>query len=128
MNYLLDTHTFIWLDDDRDRLSEAVMALISDETNTILLSHVSILEMQIKINIGKMSFPVTLEQKVAQHQQVNRTTLLPITLKHIYKMSGLPAHHGDPFDRLLIAQAMEDDLPILSRDSQFTKYPIRVIW
>jgi len=128
MRYLLDTHTFIWLDGDPDRLSSAVKNLIADKTHTILLSHVSILEMQIKIGIGKMAFPVSLAQKVQQHLTMNQTNLLPITLEHIYQMSGLPLHHSDPFDRLLIAQAIEEGTPILSRDAQFSKYPVTVIW
>ena len=128
MKYLLDTHTFIWLDDDPDRLSTAAAKLIADKTHTILLSHVSIWEMQIKINARKMSFPVSLAQKVQQHLDVNQTILLPIALSHIYRMAGLPLYHGDPFDRLLIAQAIEEGTPILSHDAQFSKYPVTVIW
>jgi len=128
VRYLLDTHTFIWLDNEPDRLSIAVEKLIADRTHTILLSHVSVLEMQIKINREKMSFPVPLAQKVQQYVESDQLTLLPITLNHIYRVSSLPLHHGDPFDRLLIAQAIEEGTPILSRDSQFAKYSVTVIW
>ena len=128
MNYLLDTHTFIWLDDDPSQLSSVVATIIADKDNTIFLSHISVLEMQIKINRGKMSFPLPLEQKVDQHLRVNQTVLLNLRLKHIYRMAGLPLHHGDPFDRLLIAQGIQENMPILSRDAQFAKYPVRVIW
>ena len=64
-----------------------------------MLSYVSVLEMQIKINVGKMSMPVPLAQRVQQHLDINQTTLLPITLDHIYRMSELPLYHNDPFDR-----------------------------
>jgi PIN domain nuclease of toxin-antitoxin system len=128
MRYLLDTHTFIWLDDGSEHLSTTVKNLIAVKTNTILLSYVTIFEMQIKIGVGKMAFPVSLAQKIQLHFTVNSTELLPITLNHIYRMAELPLHHGDPFDRLLIAQALEEGVPILSRDSQFSKYPITTIW
>ena len=128
MRYLLDTHTFIWLDGEPNRLSSAVTSLIADKTHTIMLSYVSVLEIQIKINVGKMSMPVPLAQRVQQHLDMNQTTLLPITLDHIYRMSELPLYHNDPFDRLLIAQAIEEGVPILSRDPQFSRYLVTVIW
>ena len=128
MRYLLDTLSFIWLDSEPNRLSPAAATLIADKTHTIMLSFVSVLEMQIKINVGKMSLSLPLAQRVQQHLDMNQTTLLPITLGHIYQLSELPLYHNDPFDRLLIAQAIEEGVPILSRDPQFSNYLVTVIW
>ncbi len=101
---------------------------MADMSNTILLSHVSIWEMQIKINLGKMKFTTPLPQKIARQQASNRIVLLPVILEHIYQLDGLPRHHGDPFDRLLISQAIYEGMPILSHDSKFASYAVHVIW
>jgi PIN domain nuclease of toxin-antitoxin system len=128
MRYLIDTHVFIWLDSDPTQLSIQAADLITDEANTLLLSHASIWEMQIKVQAGKLRFTPSLEAKVRTQTEQNRLTLLPIELPHIFSLDRLPSHHRDPFDRLLIAQAMNEQLPILSHDPVFRSYPVRVIW
>lgn len=129
MRYVLDTHTFLWMDDQFDRLSERVSALVQDRSNELFLSYASIWEIQIKLGIGKLRFSVPLEQKIKEQRAKNGLQLLRINLTHLYQLGKLPASdHRDPFDRLLIAQAIHEGLPILSADPQFRKYPVRVVW
>ncbi len=127
MRLLLDTHTFIWWDGEPGKLSPQALALCKDPTNTLVLSIASVWEMQIKIQLGKLSLRLPLRDVVAE-QQVNGMGLLPITLPHVLALEGLPHHHGDPFDRLLIAQAKAEGVSIISHDHKFTSYPVTVIW
>jgi PIN domain nuclease of toxin-antitoxin system len=128
VRFLLDTHTFIWIDDDPSRLSERATAVVQDKRNIILLSYASVWEMQIKAQLGKLTFSSPLRQKIQEQQQNNGLTLLPIELRHIFALDRLPAHHRDPFDRLLIAQANIEHLPIISHDPVFSHYPVRAVW
>lgn len=128
MRFLLATHAYIWADDNSDALSERVSAVIQDKNNAILLSYVSIWEMQIKVQLGKLAFSTPLAQRIQDQRDKNGLELLPIELRHIFALNRLPSHHRDPFDRLLIAQAMVEGLPILSHDSNFAQYPVRVVW
>jgi PIN domain nuclease of toxin-antitoxin system len=127
MRYLLDTHTFIWYDNEPARLPTTVRSLFDDEANTILLSLASVWEIQIKLQLGKLNLRAALSQVISE-QQAHHIELLPITLSHILALEQLPTHHRDPFDRLLIAQAQVEDIPLLTHDPMFAKYPIHVIW
>lgn len=126
MRFLLDTHTFIWWNLKPPQLPAHVLALIVDPQNTILLSLVSVWEMQVKLQVGKLTLPAPLPEII--EKQSEQLDLLPITLAHIFSLEHLPLHHRDPFDRLLIAQAQVEDIPVLSHDSIFAQYPIQVIW
>lgn len=125
---LLDTHTFLWFCQDDPALSPAAKALIEDPTNRKCLSVASCWEVAIKaglkkITIGEPSgtyFPAALARTGIE--------LLPITLDHATAVEGLPPHHKDPFDRLLIAQAIVERIPIIGRDASFDSYPIRRLW
>ena len=128
MRFLLDTHTFIWADDNPETLSARATALIQDKENILLLSYASVWEMQIKLQLGKLAFSIPLSQKIQNQQQKNDLALLRIELEHIFALDRLPNHHRDPFDRLLIAQAITERLPILSHDPIFAQYPVRVVW
>ena len=128
MQFILDTHTFIWLDLAPARLSARVAALIQDPRNTLFLSLVSLWEMQIKVQLGKLHLRLPLSQVVAEQQQINRLQLLPFKPAHIYTLDQLPLHHKDPFDRLLLAQAVTESMPLLSRDPLFSAYVVPVIW
>jgi PIN domain nuclease of toxin-antitoxin system len=128
MKYLLDTHAFIWLDNDPDKLSTRSAELCRDPNNILLLSVVSIWEMQIKLQLGKLTLPAPLRQTIENQQRDNQITLLPIELPHIYGLSNLPDHHKDPFDRLLIAQAMIEGLTLLTNDPYLVQYPVKSIW
>jgi PIN domain nuclease of toxin-antitoxin system len=128
MKFLLDTHTFVWMDSAPNQLSPTVTALVSDPNHTILLSYVSIWELQIKVRLGKLQLSKSLAAVIATEQQNNGLELLSIELRHILTLDILPDIHRDPFDRLLIAQSISEGLPILSRDTEFAKYPVKVIW
>ena len=89
---------------------------------------VSLWEMQLKVQLGKVRFKLPLDELVEAQQLVNRVRLLQIEPQHIYALSQLPFHHKDPFDRLLIAQAAVEDLPVLSADPAFAAYQVSVLW
>jgi PIN domain nuclease of toxin-antitoxin system len=125
---LLDTHTFIWLDSTPALVSSTVLSLSKDPDNRLVLSLASVWEMQIKLNLGKLSLPRPLPETIEWHQQHNDLRILPVTLTHIFALDALPHHHRDPFDRLLIAQAQAEQMTILSRDSAFAAYAVNVIW
>lgn len=128
MNILLDTHTFIWWDTEPKQLSARALTLCRDPKNQLILSVVSIWEMVIKIQIGKLQFTKSLAEMVAGQQKTNQLVLLPIRLEHALAVESLPLYHKDPFERLLIAQANVENMIILSRDTQFTSYEVQVEW
>ncbi len=128
MKYLLDTHAFIWLDVASAKLSPKVRSLIANQENILFLSLVSVWEIQIKHQLGKLQLRLPLEEIIEEQQQANQIEILPITLSHILELGNLPDHHRDPFDRLLIAQSKVENIPLISRDSEIAKYPIEVFW
>ena len=128
MNCLLDTHTFVWLDNGSSELSPTAKSLISDPENILFVSLVSIWEIQIKVAIGKLILSLPLAEIVYDQQQENNIRLLPLTLAHILELDNLPSHHKDPFDRLLIAQSRIEGLTLITRDSNIAKYPVSVMW
>ncbi|MCM0594212.1 MAG: type II toxin-antitoxin system VapC family toxin [Gloeotrichia echinulata DEX184] len=128
MNILLDTHVFIWSTGNPDRLSQRVTNLLTDTSNTWMLSIASVWEMQIKLQLGKLNLNSSLSVLIDNQQRVNNLQLLPIELTHIYALTNLPNHHRDPFDRLLIAQAIVEQVPIVSIDSAFDGYAIQRLW
>jgi PIN domain nuclease of toxin-antitoxin system len=128
MKYLLDTHTFIWFDNDPGKLSVKIAALCSDKTNQLLLSIASVWEMQIKLQIGKLTLPAPLENLVRDQQATNGIQLLPIDLSHILELAFLADHHKDPFDRLLIAQSRIEQATLITDDPQIAKYAVNVVW
>lgn len=128
MNILLDTHSFIWLDINPSQLSHIAHSVIADKQNTLFLSVVSIWEIQIKLQIGKLTLNNTAADTLAQQQKTNRIQLLNIELPHVLKVGELPLHHKDPFDRLLIAQAMVEGYTLLGKDEIFKSYSVSVLW
>ncbi len=110
MDLLFDMHSFIWWADEPDKLSQTALEALEDENNRLFLSDVSIWEMQIKIQIGKMKLKLPLRDLVDSQQQNNEIEILPIATAHILALDNLPFHHKDPFDRLLIAQSIIEDL------------------
>lgn len=119
MRLLLDTHTFIWFVIDSPKLSLIVRELIEDEKNEKLLSTASIWKIAIKQSTGKLYFSLPFRDFIDQQLSLNSIELLNINLDHIAVVATLPFHHRDPFDRLLIAQAMVEQIPILNADSTF---------
>ncbi len=128
MRLLLDTHTFIWFVTDNPKLSDTARGLINYGNNEILLSIASIWEMAIKQSTGKLSFGLPFRVFIEQQVSFNRIDILNINLDHIEVVVTLPFHHRDPFDRLIIAQAMVEKIPILSADSIFDAYSIQRLW
>ncbi|MEP0917881.1 type II toxin-antitoxin system VapC family toxin [Leptolyngbya sp. DQ-M1] len=128
MNLLLDSHVLIWLDIDPDSLSARVRELLTDESNTWVTSIVSVWEIQIKLQLGKLSLNLPFSELLENLRVTSGLQILPIELSHIWLLEGLPNHHRDPFDRLLIAQALSTQLPIVSADSMFDQYSIQRLW
>jgi PIN domain nuclease of toxin-antitoxin system len=128
MNLLLDTHTFIWWDSEPAKLSTQALALCQDPENSLILSVASLWEMQIKLQLGKLRLALPLGQIIESQQQTNQIEILPITMPHVFALGNLPSHHKDPFDRLLIAQAIVEDATLVTGDRMFSEYPVNVAW
>ena len=128
MKLLLDTHTLIWWTLTPERLSERVANLLAQEDNDLLLSVASVWEMQIKIPSGNLSLDLPLRELVLSQQQTNNLQLLSIRVADVWVLSSLPVPHRDPFDRMIIAQAIAHELPILSVDAVFDAYPVQRVW
>lgn len=128
MAHLLDTHTFLWWITDDQRLSQTVRRVITDPDQTILFSAASAWELAIKVQLGRLQLPDDLEAFILEQLTANRFVPLPITMQHALLLRKLPMLHRDPFDRLLVAQAILEDAPLLSADRLIAQYPVRTIW
>ena len=128
MKYLLDTRTFLWLAHQSSSLSKQAYAIIADTDNVLYLSLASVWEIQIKSQLRRLELKKSLTNIIAEQQTVNRIHLLPIALAHILGLVKLPDHHQDPFDRMLVSQALYEDIPILTKDDAINKSPVKVIW
>jgi PIN domain nuclease of toxin-antitoxin system len=128
MKLLLDTHTFLWLASNPEKLSQTGLAACEDLTNELYLSVVSAWEIQIKRQVNRLQLGVPLDQMIQGQRAANGLRILPVKLQHIYILDELPLHHNDPFDRLLIAQAKAEHAWLVSGDSRFQPYPVDVLW
>ena len=128
MNILLDTHVLIWLAIEPQKLSRQATDIVINPNNTLFISLVSVWEMQIKIQLNKLGLNLPLSEFIERQQQVNGLQILPIELAHIFALEQLPSPHRDPFDRLLIAQSLVTQIPILSIDVIFDRYPVQRLW
>ncbi|ETX02905.1 type II toxin-antitoxin system VapC family toxin [Candidatus Entotheonella palauensis] len=128
MRLLLDTHTFLWFLLDDPSLSTTAKALIIDPDNDIEMSPATYWEIAIKISLGKYELPEPYEAFMEREIATNDFRILPIEPRHTAVLTTLPHHHREPFDRLLIAQAMVENIPILSIDTAFDAYPITRRW
>jgi len=128
MRLLLDTHSFLWFIGGNTSLSPTARTLIEDVDNQPLLSMASLWEMAIKLSIGKLSLGRPFETLIPEQMRLNGVELLQIEMAHVVVVARLPFHHRDPFDRLLIAQAMVEQIPIVSGDPTFDLYHIRRLW
>ncbi len=120
MRALLDTSAFLWFIGGSDKLSVHAQNVIMDLDNRIVLSMVSLWEVAIKVSLGKLALVKPYEQIIPQQIEENDIELLPIAHNHLTKIIDLPFHHRDPFDRLIIAQAMTEGIPIISPDAAFS--------
>ena len=127
MRLLLDTHIFLWWAYQPEKLSPAALSALQDEANDLLLSVASVWEMQIKIQMGKLKLSLPLKELLKNQRETNDLTISPVTLTHVLAVDALPFHHKDPFDRLLIAQSIEEELTIVTADSKFSAYPIKLL-
>ena len=128
MRLLLDTHTFLWWIDDSLQLSRRARSAIGREGNECLVSLASCWEVAIKASLGKLHIAVPLERFIPEQLAINRFQLLGIELGHVTRVARLAFHHRDPFDRLLAAQAIEEDLTVVSADPVFRRYAVKRIW
>jgi len=127
---LLDTHALLWFVEGSAALSSRAKAAIENIDNMPMYSIVSVWEMAIKIGRGRLTISRPLYPEFADMLQDHGFQQLDISYRHASKVTELPIHkdHGDPFDRLLIAQALVEGLPIVSHDSAFDRYPVSLIW
>lgn len=128
MRCLLDTHAFLWWIADDDRLSARARSVLSAGTNEVLFSAASAWEIAIKAGLGKAEVPTPLPEFLTSQLRVNAFEVLPVHLRHASAVAALPPHHGDPFDRMLVAQATQEGLTLVSGDAQIARYDIAVIW
>jgi PIN domain nuclease of toxin-antitoxin system len=126
MRLLLDTVTFIWAVNSSERLSRGALSALRSETTVLDLSSVSISEIAIKQVLAKLTFG---KEKVLRAVADLQVHILPYSEEHAYRLFDLPLHHTDPFDRQLIAQALVENIPVVTPDSKFSLYPgVKVLW
>lgn len=128
MRYLLDTHTLLWFLQDAPQLPGAVADRVEASDAECLVSLASVWEMGIKISLGRLRVPYSLDPDLPRILRDNGMEQLPLRFDHMQRVAELPFHHRDPFDRLLAAQALLDDLVLLGRDEAFDAYGVRRIW
>jgi PIN domain nuclease of toxin-antitoxin system len=127
MKAILDTHAFLWALAGDARMSRLARDTFAGPAG-LSLSIASIWEILIKVQSGKLNFPRPAGPYVLRKLVENGIEALPISIDHLLALERLPMHHRDPFDRILIAQSMEEDWPIITADPMFKRYPIQVIW
>ena len=128
MKLLLDTCTFLWIVTDDDTLSRESRKLFSDPTNDVFLSAISGWEIMLKYSLGKLPLPTPPEQFILTQRSLHHIEALPLREEATVLLPKLPALHKDPFDRMLICQAIQHELTILTPDPLITQYAIRTIW
>jgi len=119
MNLLLDSHAFVWMHEEPHKLSIKVAYEILNPSNKIFLSVASVWELQIKIKLSKFSFSDTLENVIEKERRANNLQILPVQLAHALYLENLPPYHKDPFDRLLILQAIVENIILVSTRTKF---------
>jgi len=127
MAYLLDTHAFLWFINGSNELSPKAKKIIQDPENTMYMSIASFWEIAIKLNIGKLSLDISFDE-LKKEADKNDFRMLPIQYEDTRVLTSLELFHKDPFDRILIAQAIQNNLTMITRDSNFDAYPVRIIW
>lgn len=124
--FLLDTHAFIWLTENDSSLSDNLRMTI-DNADLVYLSIASLWEIAIKLNLGKLSLQRSYET-IGSAIDTSDILILPVSFADTVQVRNLPLHHGDPFDRMLIAQAINHSLIIISRDKKFDAYSVQRLW
>ena len=124
MKFLLDTRALLWWLADDDQLGGAAREVVADPANKILISMVSLWEIVVKLRIGKLQAEI---EEIIDAVQREGFTVLDVGMAHLVTLAGLPMHHRDPFDHLLIAQAMTEDATFMSEDRNAARYPVRMV-
>ncbi len=127
MRVLLDTHVFLWALTDSPKLSVAQKDVLESESNEVYLSVISIWELLIKVKSGKLALPEPVVAYLTKQIKENHITLLTIRVAHLAKLESLPLRHRDPFDRMLAAQSLAENMPLLSVDPRMPEYGVEVI-
>jgi len=125
---LLDTHAFLWWVGDHAKLGKGARAAIGDGANECLVSMASAWELAIKVSLGKLTVEGRLDRFLPEQIAANGFETLHIEMDHVARVASLPFHHRDPFDRLLVAQALAEDLAIVSADLVFKRYGVKRVW
>lgn len=128
MRVLVDTHVFLWWVEGDRALPAKARAALADQENECFISLVSAWELSIKVGLGKLRLALPVERYVVEHIAANGFRMLDIQIAHVGRLETLDLHHGDPFDRLLIAQALVEGLPVVTADPVFRKYGVKRIW
>jgi len=124
LGYLLDTHVFLWALADPNRIRSSVLPILLDPNHPVYVSAITAVEIAIKQSLGKLQAPDHLEKEI----EIRGFRTLPLEYRHGTRLSHLPAHHPDPFDRLLIAQAIVEGLTLITHDQKFRPYPVKLLW
>ena len=127
MNFLVDSHAVIWFINDSNQLPKGTKQIIANPDNRCYVSIATFWEIAIKTSLGRLDLKADLSN-IFSIIEDSGFDILPITLPHILTNSNLPYHHQDPFDRIIISQAMVEDLIVVTKDNQFSKYDIRISW
>ena len=128
MRVLVDTHVFLWWIEGNRALPVKARAALADRDNECLISLVSVWELAIKAGLGKLKLALPVQRYVVEHVAANGFQMLDIQMAHVGRVEALAFHHGDPFDRLLIAQALEERIPVVTADPVFRDYGVKRIW
>lgn len=126
MKVLIDTHVLLWGLQDEPRLSDRVRTLLPKAE--VWISVASLWEIIAKVQVGKLKLPTPVRDYLTLKLRENGVSVLPLTFDHVRRLEELPLHHRDPFDRILIAQSLEENLPLITADALFKNYAVRLIW
>ena len=128
MRLLLDTHTLFWSVEEPAKVSATAMAAMQPRANVVLLSAATVWELAIKVGQGKIGLSLPYRQWMDRAFADLKLTILPVTVEYADRQSALPPHHKDPFDRLLVAQALVEGIPIVSADAALDAYGVARLW
>ena len=128
MKALLDTHAVLWAGQSSEKLSGQVKDILSDTQNMLLVSAASAWEIATKVRVGKLSQAKMLEENFVELMAIAGYVLIPITVEDALRAGRLPGSHRDPFDRMIAAQALAEDMPVLSADAKLDAFGVRRIW
>lgn len=123
MRFLIDTHCWLWLQVSPERIRGSTLEVLTDTNNQVLFSAASAWEIAIKFHLGKLALPIPPEEYVP----LSGTDALPVLHVHALRVASLPPHHGDPFDRLIIAQAQHENIAVVTGDEMFSRYDVRTL-